>query len=144
MLATAAVALLASLALVMAVLLLPGSGKPQQTPGSNPGGQATGQGGLPNAAVAATGGAGEKPAESTAVTGRPVAFTNPGSVPTVVAGFRSDGSLATVGTNDTAYVWDMTARQETSEVNRACAQWPSSTASWAGGGGGAAAGAPGR
>jgi hypothetical protein len=115
-LATAAVALLAGLAVVVAVLLLPGSGKPQQISGGNPGGHATGQSGSPNAAVAATGEAGGNPAESTAVTGRPVAFTNPGSVPAVTAAFRSDGSLVTVGTNGTAYLWDVTARQETSAM----------------------------
>jgi WD40 repeat protein len=34
----------------------------------------------------------------------------------VAAVFRSDGSLVTVGVNDTAYIWDVTARPETSEM----------------------------
>jgi hypothetical protein len=34
----------------------------------------------------------------------------------VAAVFRSDGSLVIVGVNGTAYIWDVTARQETSEM----------------------------
>jgi len=111
-LATAAGAALAGGAVVAAVLLLPGSAKPPQISGGNPGGQATGQANSPTAAVSAT----AAPAESTAVTGPPAAFTDPGSVPAVAAAFRADGSLVTVGTNGTAYVWDVTARQETSAM----------------------------
>jgi hypothetical protein len=83
-------AALAGAAVVAAVLLLPGSGKPPQISGGSPGGQATGQANSPKAAVSATG----APAESTAVTGQPVAFTDPGSVPAVAAVFRADGRSA--------------------------------------------------
>jgi WD40 repeat protein len=114
-LVTVAAALVAGAAVVVAVLL-PGSGKSQQTSGGNPGAQGTGQTGSPSTDVTATGEAGGKPAESRAVTGKPTAFTIPGSVPAVTAAFRSDGSLVTVGTNGTAYTWDVTARQETSEM----------------------------
>ena len=39
-----------------------------------------------------------------------------GLVPNVATAIDSDGSLVTVGTNGTVYVWDMTARQVTSET----------------------------
>jgi serine/threonine-protein kinase len=109
--AASAVAVLAGAAVVVAVLFHPGSDKPQQMSSGNPGSQATG-----HSAAPATGEAGREPAESSAVTGKPVPFTNPGSVPAVAAVFRSDGSLVTVGVNDTAYIWDVTARQETAEM----------------------------
>jgi hypothetical protein len=110
------VAVLAGAAVVVAALFHPGSGKLQQTSSGNPGGQATGQAASPKVAASAPGEAGGKPAGSRAVTGQPVRFTNPGSVPAVAAGFRADGSLVTVGVNDTAYIWDVTARQETSAM----------------------------
>jgi WD40 repeat protein len=50
------------------------------------------------------------------VTGQPVRFANPGAVPNVATALRSDGSLVSVGTNGTVYVWDMTARQVTSQL----------------------------
>ena len=43
-------------------------------------------------------------------------FTNPGSVPNVAAAVATDGSLITVGTNGTAYIWDVTAHAETSDM----------------------------
>lgn len=111
-LAGAATATLLASAAVVAVLLHPGSAKPQQNSGGNPGGQATGRTGSPKVAVSATG----KPTGGAAVTGRPVRFTNPGSVPNVAAVFTSDGSLVTVGTNGTAYTWDTTAGQQTAAM----------------------------
>jgi WD40 repeat protein len=51
------------------------------------------------------------------VTGQPVRFTNPGSVPNVATALTSDGSLVTVGTNGTVYVWDTTARQVTDQMS---------------------------
>ena len=48
--------------------------------------------------------------------GRPVRLTDPGLVPAVATAFRADGSLVTVGTNGTAYVWDVAVRTETSEM----------------------------
>jgi len=114
--AASVLAVLAGAAVVVAVLFHPGSGKPQQISSGNPGGQATGQADAPKVAVSATGEAGGKSADGGAVTGRPVRFTNPGSVPAVATMFRSDGTLVTVGTNDTAYIWDMTARQETTAL----------------------------
>jgi hypothetical protein len=114
--AASAVAVLAGAAVVVAVLFHLGSGKPRQVSGGNPGSQATGHAGSPKGAASATGEAGANPADGGAVTGRPVRFANPGSVPAVAAGFRADGSLVTVGVNDTAYIWDVAARQETSEM----------------------------
>jgi WD40 repeat protein len=61
------------------------------------------------AAASATAEAGVRPGDSGAVTGRPERLTNPGSVPNIAAAFATDGSLITVGTNGTAYTWDMTA-----------------------------------
>jgi len=50
------------------------------------------------------------------VKGKPATFTIPGPVPAVAVSFRTDGSLITVGTNGTEYVWDVAARQQTSAV----------------------------
>jgi hypothetical protein len=110
--AASAVAVLAGAAAVAAVVFHPWSARPQRILG----GQATGQASVPMVAVSAAGEAGRASAGGSAVTGQPVRFTNPGSVPPVAAVFRSDGSLVTVGVNDTAYIWDVTARQETSEM----------------------------
>ena len=101
--AAAAAALRAGAAVVVAVLLHSGPGKPQIS-GGNPGGQAT------------DGGTAGAPADGGVVTGRPVRLTNPGSVPVVAVAFRPDGSLATVGVNDTAYIWDVMARSVTTEM----------------------------
>jgi WD40 repeat protein len=65
--------------------------------------------------VSATGEAAAKPA-SQAVTGQPVRFTNPGAVSNVATALRSDGSLITIGTNGTVYVWDLTAHQVTEQL----------------------------
>jgi WD40 repeat protein len=51
-----------------------------------------------------------------AVKGKPVPFAIPGAVPAVAVSFRTDGSLITVGTNGTTYVWDVAAREQTSAV----------------------------
>jgi WD40 repeat protein len=115
------VVVLAGTAVVVAVFVLPGTAAPQQGTGDSTGGgstgaQATGQGRAPTTAASATGDAGVKQGDSGAVTGQPVRFTNPGSVPNVAAGFDSDDNLLSVGTNGTVYTWDMTARKPTSEV----------------------------
>jgi serine/threonine-protein kinase len=112
--ATAAVALAATAAVVVALVLRPGSDNPRHISGSTPAGQAGAQAGSRHGTV--PGRPGGKAAESSAVTGKPAKFTNPGLVATVTAAFRSDGSLITVGTNGTAYTWDVTEHGETSEV----------------------------
>jgi serine/threonine-protein kinase len=114
LLAASAVAAVAGAAAVVAVLVLPGAGKPGHASSGGTGGQATRQARAPRAT--ATGEAGGTPAGGEVVTGKPARFTDPGSVPPVAAGFRADGSLVTVGTNGTAYLWDVTARQITSEM----------------------------
>ena len=50
------------------------------------------------------------------MTGPPVRYTNLGSVPNIATSLGSDGSLVTVGTNGTVYVWDTTAHQVTSQM----------------------------
>ena len=90
------------------------SDNPRRISGSTPGGRATAQAGSRHGTVPRR--PGGQAAESSAVTGKPVKFTNPGLVATVTAAFRSDGSLITVGSNGTAYTWDVTEHGETSEV----------------------------
>jgi serine/threonine-protein kinase len=111
-----AVAVLAGAAVVVAVLFHPGSGKPQQISSGNPGGHARGLADPPKTTGSATRKAGVKPTDSGLVTGQPVRLTDPGSVRAVGTGFRADGSLVTVGSNGTAYIWDVAARQVTSEM----------------------------
>ena len=109
-LAVGAAALLAGAAVATAVLLRPEPAGPRHGSGAAPGGRATGLADSPNASAPPT-------SPDGAVTiGRPVPFVNPGSVPLAAVAFRPDGSLATVGVNDTAYVWDVTAHDETTEM----------------------------
>lgn len=114
-LAAVAVVVLAGAAAVT-VLLQPWSAKPRSISGSHHGAQASGKVSSPAATVPAARQARRKAAQSSAVTGKPAVYVNPGSVSTVTAMFRADGSLITVGANGTAYTWDVTAHQETSEV----------------------------
>lgn len=74
------------------------------------------QAGAPKTVASAAGKAGVKPTDSGAVTGRPERLPNLGSVPNVATAFSTDGSLITVGTNGTAYVWDVTARATTTAM----------------------------
>ena len=114
--AAAAAVVLAAGAGAVAALVHSGSGTPRQTSSGNAGGQAARQASAPKATAPATGAAGVKPGDSGAVTGKPVRFPNPGSVPNVATSFGTDGSLITVGTNGTAYTWDTTARSVTSQM----------------------------
>ena len=120
LLVAASAVVLAGAAVLVAVFYHPAATPPVS--GGSAGGQATPQGRTPKAAASATGSstAGEasvKPGDSGAVTGSPVRFTNPGSVPNVATALTSDGSLVTVGTNGTVYVWDTTARQVTDQMS---------------------------
>jgi len=102
----------AGAAVIIAVLLQPGSSNPRQISSGGTAGQASSpKAAAPKAAVSATEGT-----RRGAVTGRPVRFTNPGSVPNVATAFSTDGSLITIGTNGTAYTWDVTARAQTSAM----------------------------
>jgi hypothetical protein len=114
--AVAAAIVLAGVAGAVAALVHPGSGTPRQTSSGNAGGQATREATTPKATAPATGAAGVKPGDSGAVTGQPMRFPNPGSVPNVATSFSTDGSLITVGTNGTAYTWDTTARSVTAQM----------------------------
>jgi serine/threonine-protein kinase len=115
--AASGVAAVAGAAVLVAASLHHGSGNPRQSSSGSTAGQASSpKAAAPKAAASATGGTGGKPAGRGAVTGRPVRFTNPGSVPNVATAFSTDGSLITVGTNGTAYIWDVTARAETSDM----------------------------
>ncbi len=115
-LAAASAVVLAGAAVIVAVLVYPGTSTPPQVSSGSTGGGTTRQAGAPKASASATGGGGAKQGGSGAVTGPPVRFTNPGAVPNVAAGFDSDDNLISVGTNGTAYTWDMTARQVTGQV----------------------------
>jgi len=107
-------ALAASAAFAVFMMHLTSGTKTQASNGIS-GGQVARSAGAPKSAASATGGA-ARPGDSGAVTGPPVRFTNPGSVPNVATAIDSDGSLVTVGTNGTVYAWDTTARQVTSQT----------------------------
>ena len=112
--ATTVAALAASAAFAVFMIHLTSGAQPQ-TSGGNQGGQATRTAGAPTSAASATAGT-AKPGDGGAVTGPSVRYTNLGSVPNIATSLGSDGSLVTVGTNGTVYVWDTTAHQVTSQM----------------------------
>ena len=112
--ATTVAALAASAAFAAFMIHLTSGSKPQESSGGT-GSQVTRTAGAPTSA-ASTAGDGATPGDGGGVTGKPVRFTNPGSVPNVATGIDSDDSLVTIGTNGTVYAWDMTARQVTSQT----------------------------
>jgi serine/threonine-protein kinase len=107
-----AVALVVGVAAVVALLLVPGtSSKPP--PGAHTSAPAgvTSSAGVVGGATTAASLPGQAPPK---LSGKP--FTIPGSVPALAATFRADGSLVTVGLNDTAYVWDVPTRAVTAQL----------------------------
>jgi serine/threonine-protein kinase len=107
----AGVAVVLVVAAVAAILLYPRPERPSQASDAPTVSPAATRASSPSATAPATGSA-----AGTAVKGTPARFTIPGPVPAVAVSFRTDGSLITVGTNGTEYVWDVAARQQTSAI----------------------------
>jgi len=110
-------AAMVSLVVVIAVVLHPRPGKPQQVSGRSRSPAAARQAGSPDtASTSAAASLVGNPGRRAAVTGPPVRFPNPGLVPSLAVALPQDGSLVAVGANGTVYTWDTTAHQVTSEM----------------------------
>jgi serine/threonine-protein kinase len=93
-------------------LLLPGTPS-QRLPGTRTSAPArvTSSAGTVGGATPAASLPGQAPPK---LSGKP--FTIPGSVPLLISTFKADGSLITVGVNDTAYIWDLPTHTVTAQL----------------------------